>query len=192
LNIFQFFNREDNLVARDFVNLDDTSTAEVIYTVSQVPLSSTMEVESGIGVLGYNSTSRQWVVIWASKPISGTASPLPSANRKEAGGYNGGNILGSRGPVLVIRNTTVDGKAHLRLWRWNKEKGQGALKGEGEPLKMVPAGGGADVDAVFDADLDANVADLDDDGIYEVVLDNLASVQIWKWDGTHFVLRGDR
>lgn len=193
LNIFQFFPTNYTLVARDLVNLDGAGTDEVIYTISETRLTITQEVQSGIGVLSYNANARQWVPIWGSKPISGTASPLPSANRKEAGGYNGGNILGISGPpVLVVRTTTLDGKAHLRLWRWNTLKGEGTLKGAGEPLKMAQAGGTSDTDAVFDADLDAIVADIDDDGIYEVILDNVASVQVWTWDGTRFVLRGDR
>jgi hypothetical protein len=193
LNILRFFSRSDTLVARDLVSLDGAGTDEVIYLVSSVRQTITSEVDSAIGVLGYNSTNRAWTPIWASRSISGTASPLPAANRKEAGGYNGGDILRSGSPVLVLRTTTLDGKAHLRLWSWNKDKGeQGELKGVGEPLKMVPAGGGADVEASFEADLDANVADINDDGIYEVILDNLASVQVWKWDGARFVLRGDR
>ncbi len=187
LNIFQFFSPNDTLVARDPVNLDGTGADEVLYTIAgrQSFITDTTEIRSGIGVLTYDATYRQWIPIWASPPLSGTTSPLPSANRKEAGGYNGGNLLGNGEAVMLARTTTLDGKAHLYLWRWNKEKG------EGEPLKMAAPGGAGDADALFDADLDANVADVDDDGIYEVVLDNVAGVQIWKWDGTRFVLRGD-
>ncbi|MDQ3703772.1 MAG: hypothetical protein M3437_00855, partial [Chloroflexota bacterium] len=54
-------------------------------------------------------------------------------------------------------------------------------------LRMVPVGGGAEQNAAFTADLDLNVADLDDDGIYEVVADNVAGVQVWKWDGQKYV-----
>lgn len=186
LNIFQFFATDDTLVARDFINLDGVGTDEILMTISGVRRIITDEVNSGIGVLTYDTTYREWVPLWSPGPITGTTSPLPSANRKEAGGYNGGNLLGSAEPVLVARTTTVDGKAHLYLWRWNKESREGA------PLKMTAPGGAGDVDAIFDADLDANVADIDDDGIYEVVLDNVAGVQVWKWDGTRFVLRGER
>ncbi len=186
LNIFQFYSGDFNLVSRDVVNLDGTGPDEVLFTAAGIRHVITDEVRSGIAVLSYDPVYREWSPLWASEPISGTASPLPSTNRKEAGGYNAGNILGNIGPVLVARTTTVDGKAHLYLWRWNNDKKVG------ERLKMASAAGAPDTDAVFDADLDVNVADLDDDGIYEVVVDNLASVQVWRWDGTHFAPGGNR
>ena len=187
LNIFEFFSPNDTLVTRDFINLDGEGTDEVLYTIAGRPSVITgTEVQSGIGVLIYDATAQRWDPVWASPPLSGTTSPLPSANRKEAGGYNGGILLSNTGPVLVVRSTTSDGKAHLQLWRWN------STTKEGEALKMVPPEGGSERDAVFDADLDVNIVDINDDGIYEVVLDNLIGVQIWTWDGTRFVLRGDR
>lgn len=88
--------------------------------------------------------------------------------------------------MLVARTTTKDSRAHLFLWRWD------AARKQGVPLKMLPAGGGAEKDAGFDADLDINVIDLDGDGIYEVVADNIAGVQVWKWDGSRYVPQGGR
>jgi hypothetical protein len=82
---------------------------------------------------------------------------------------------------LALRTTTIDGAAHLQLLRWNKETSTG------EPLRMVPAGGGPEQDAIFDADLDVNVADLDDDLKWEVIADNVSGVQIWRWDGSKYV-----
>ncbi len=185
LNVFQFFPPNDTLVSRDLLDLDGAGTGEVFFTISGSRFPITAEVQSGLGVLSYDATYREWVPLWATPPLTGTASPLPAANRKEAGGYNGGNILGNVGPILAARTTSVDGRAYLYLWRWDK-----AAK-EGKPLKMALDAGG-EKDAVFSADLDANLADLDDDGVYEVVLDNLASVQIWRWDGARFVPRGGR
>jgi hypothetical protein len=52
---------------------------------------------------------------------------------------------------------------------------------------MVPVGGGPEQDAIFDADLDVNVADLDDDLKWEVIADNESGVQIWRWDGSKYV-----
>lgn len=188
LNIYRFFSPSAVLVSRDLVDLDGKDTGEILYTITEGAVSITEELRSGIAVLTYDSVYRQWIPVWASPPITGAISPLPSANRSAAGGYNGGKILGSSGPpILVARTTTRDGKAHLQLWRWDVEKQ------EGVPLKMRKPNGG-DVDVIFEAELDANVADIDDDGIYEVVLDNLAAVQVWTWDGAAqvFVLKGDR
>ena len=90
-------------------------------------------------------------------------------------------MLGTGESVFALRTTTLDGKAHLELFKWNKTTHAGEL------LKMVPAGGGAEQDALFDADLDINMADLNDDGVYEVVADNVTGVQVWSWGWLQYV-----
>jgi hypothetical protein len=181
LNIFDFFSSQGTLVKRDTLNLDAKDAPEVLFTVVGPSAVITGESESILGVLLYDSVYREWNFIWQSTPITGTASPLPAANRSFAGGYNGGDILRTGSPVLAMRTTTLDGKAHLHLWKWN------AAEKSASYLRMVSAGGGAERDAIFDAELDLNVIDLNNDGIYEVVADNLSGVQVWKWDGSKFV-----
>lgn len=181
LNIFNFYTSGDTLVKKDVLQLDGQGIEEVVYTVTGPSQTITNEFHSAIGVLAYDPLYREWDLIWSSDAINGRASPLPAANR--VGGYNAGDLLRTGAPILVLRTTTVlDGRAHLHLWRWN------AQSRRAEPIKMLPAGGGEPRDAAFDADLDVNIVDLNDDGVYEVVADNATSVWIWEWDGSRFVL----
>jgi hypothetical protein len=176
LTIRDFYNPDDSLVKRDFLDLNGDSKAEVLFTISGNRVSITEEVQSRMAVLTYDEIYREWNLTWFSGPITGTAHPLPSANRSGAGGYNGGNILGTGSAILAARTTTtLDGRAHLYLFRWDQ------AAGTGQPLKMAGESG-AESDAVFTADLDLNLADIDDDGIYEVIADNVAGVQVWRWD----------
>ena len=130
----------------------------------------TGENHSDLGVLDYDPRYREWKLGWntSAHTVLGLAGPLPAANRSD--GYNGGDLL---------RTTTVDGRAHLHMWRWD------AGKQSADPLKMVPAGGGPEREE-FEADLDVTVTDLNNDGIYEVVADNLSGAQVWKWDGSKY------
>src|SRR5205823_3651227 len=103
-----------------------------------------------------------------------------------ADGYNGGKLLRTNDPILLLRTTTLNSHAHLYMWRWD------AASHKGERLKMVPVGGGSERNTDFEADLDVTVADLDGDGIYEVVADNVSGVQTWKWDGSKYAPEGKR
>jgi hypothetical protein len=181
LNMYQFYATNNILVRRDFVQLDGGGANEVLYTLTGPDPVITGEFRSNINVLTYDPTYREWSATWASDPISGTATPLLSAAQSELGGLNGGDLLRTGAPIFIIRTTTADNRAHLHLYRWD------AAGKKADPLKMVPVGGGAEQNAAFAADLDLNVADLDDDGIHEVVADNVAGVQVWKWDGQKFV-----
>jgi len=176
LTIRNFYSPDDSLVKRDFLDLDGDSKSEVFFTISGNRVPITQEVQSRMAVLTYDDVYREWDLAWFSGPITGTAHPLPAANRSGAGGYNGGNILGIGGAILAARTTTtLDGRANLYLFRWDQASRKGV------PLKMAGENG-AERDAVFTADLDLNLADIDDDGIYEVVADNVSGVQIWRWD----------
>lgn len=181
LNIYQFYTTNNILVRRDSVQLDGSGADEVLYTLTGPDPVITGEFRSNINVLTYDATYREWTATWASEPVSGTATPLLSVAQSELGGLNGRDLLRTGTPTLMVRTTTADNKAHLYLYRWD------AAGKKADPLRMVPVGGGAEQNAGFSADLDLNVADLDDDGIYEVVADNAAGVQVWKWDGEKFV-----
>lgn len=183
LNVFNYFPETGTLVKRDTLQLDTaTEPDEVMITVTSPQEEITGTFSSAIAVLTYDSVYREWDVRWSSTSITGTASPLPGANR--AGGVNGGDLLRTGTPILLLRTTTEDNRAHLAMWRWNTGTGNGDF------LKMLPIDGELEREAVFDADLDVNVADINDDGVYEVVADNLAGVQVWKWDGSRYVPEG--
>jgi len=175
-----------NIVAkRDFMPLDGGPVDNALVTLTSdrfdISLPITQDSSSGIVVLTYDPVYREWAPTWASEPISGTARPLPAAN--QPGGTNGGDLLRDGSHILEIRTTTVDGKAHLELFRYDSKTHKATL------LKMVPQAGAPEKDAIFDADLDVTVADLDDDGVYEVVADNVAGVNTWRWDGSKFIPR---
>ncbi|MDQ3931109.1 MAG: hypothetical protein M3328_18430 [Chloroflexota bacterium] len=175
LNALRFVRGFDTLVKRDLVQLDGGGPEESIFTIAGPGEVLTAEVRSTIGVLTYDQVYREWSVAWQSTPVSGTASPLPAVTLGPGLGYNGGDLLRTGAPVFVLRTTTQDGRAHLYLYSWDRDKRTA------QPVKML-APGGSTGDAAFDADLDVNVADLDDDGVYEVVADNVAGVQVWRWD----------
>jgi hypothetical protein len=186
LGIFGFFTGDNALVKRDVIQLDGAGTTQVLFTDTGPTNAITTEQTSEIGVGTYDPVFREWNVTWRSERVPGMGSPLPAATSGQVDGFNGGNLLGTGVPVLVVRSTTRDGKAHLFLWQWNRQKH------EGELLRMAPANGGAEQNAAFDADLDLNVADLDGDGKYEVAADNVGGVQIWKWDGSKYVVEAGR
>jgi hypothetical protein len=181
LNIYQFYQTNNILVRRDFVQLDGNGADEVLYTLTGPDPVITGEFRSNLNVLTYDATYREWTYTGSSEPVSGTAIPLLSVAQSEIGGLNGRDLLRTGTPTLMLRTTTADNRAHLYLYHWD------ASGKRADPLRMVPVGGGAEQNAAFSADLDLNVADLDDDGIYEVVADNVAGVQVWKWDGQKFL-----
>jgi hypothetical protein len=181
LDMYRFFPGNSILVRRDLMQLDGTGPNEVLYSLTAPDPVVTTEFRSNINVLTYDPIYREWLPLWSSDPVSGTATPLLSAAQAELGGTNGGDLLRTGAPIFILRTTTVDSRAHLFLYRWD------AAGSKADPLKMVPVGGEAEQDAAFTADLDLNVADLDDDGVYEVVADNVAGVQVWKWDGQKYI-----
>src|SRR5687768_8574867 len=96
LQLLAFINSEDDLVKRDLLDLNgDGKLHEVLFTISGNRVPITAEVTSRVAVLTYDDVYRTWSLPWYSAPITGTAHPLPAANRSGAGGYNGGNILGT-------------------------------------------------------------------------------------------------
>jgi len=188
LNVFEIVPSGNVVAKRDFLPLDGGQVPNVLVTMTSdrydIALPITQESASGLAVMTYDPQYRQWNPTWVSDPISGTARPLPASN--QPGGTNGGDLLHDGSHVLELRTTTVDGAAHLQLFRYDSKAHQATV------LKMVPAAGAPEKDAVFDADLDVNVTDLNDDGVYEVVADNVAGVKTWSWDGSKYVPRGTR
>jgi|GEM_PF-3462859 len=184
LDIFTIVPVIGTLVKRDQINLVDGGADEVLFTVSSPAETITSEATSAIGVMVYDSQYWEWDAIWSSPVISGTASPLLNVNQSGIGGLNGGDLLRTGSPILLARTTMKDGRARLYMWRWDRDKRSAS------PVRMTPVGGGAEQDAMFEAELDVNLADLNDDGVYEVVADNSAGVQVWKWDGAKYAPEG--
>ncbi|HST04556.1 MAG TPA: hypothetical protein VLQ48_07460 [Chloroflexia bacterium] len=189
LQVFGFTSPGNLIIKRDRLPLDDGAVNNVLMTLTEARLGQTRpiteEVNSVLNVVTYNDKYFEWDLTWQSDPISGVARLLPAVpppgSHGAIGGWNGGKLLGTDDRVIALRTTTLDGAAHLELFKWNK------TTHAGEVLKMVPVGGGAEKDAIFDADLDINMADLNEDGVYEVVADNVAGVQVWSWDGSKYV-----
>ena len=178
-----------NLIARsDILQIDGEGTEEGLLTITESRLGLTRplteEVASALGVATYDPVYREWVLTWQSGALPGVARPLPDVEMP--GGYNGGDLLRDGSTILALRTTTLDGKAHLFIYRYDRQARSAS------PLKMVPTEGSAETDSHFEADLDVNMADLDDDGVYEVVVDNVAGVLTWRWDGSRFVPREAR
>jgi hypothetical protein len=185
---FDFVLPGDVLVRSDVQQLDGEGVEEGLITLTESRLGVTKplteEVVSALGVATYDPVYREWNLTWQSDSLPGVARPLPDA--KQLGGYNGGDLLRTGSPILALRTTTLDGKAHLFLYRYDKQTRTAS------PLKVVPTPGAAEQDSHFEADLDVSMADLDDDGVYEVIADNVAGVQTWRWDGSKFVPREAR
>jgi len=188
LNVFDIAPPGNIAIKRDILPLDGHQPDNVLvtFTGARMDPSTPLTDENGsaIGVMTYDSVYRDWNLTWQSDPISGTARPLPASD--QFGGTNGGELLRDGSPILMLRTTTIDGAAHLELFRYDRKAHRAS------PLKMVPELGAAEKDAVFTADLDVTVADLDDDGIYEVVADNVPGVKTWHWDGSKYVPRETR
>lgn len=185
LNIYEFFSSANTLVRNDLLQVSGAGPGLALYTLTGSTAVLTSENKSNINVLLYDPTYREWNLTWASQPVSGTASPVLSTNQRDIGGLNGGDLLHTGAPVFILRTTTNDGRAHMQLFRWNAQAKKGEL------LKLVPTADGTELDT-FDADLDLNVADLNDDGVYEVVGDNSNGVQVWKWDGQKYTPQEQR
>lgn len=188
LNIFGIVTPGNLAVKRDILPLDGNNPPNVLVTIAGARLGVstplTTENTSALGVMTYDPVFREWNLSWQSDPISGTARPLAASN--QFGGTNGGDLLRDGSPILELRTTTLDGMAHLQLLRYDRNTHKAI------PLKMVPSTGAPEKDALFDGELDVTVADLDDDGIYEVVADNVSGVQAWRWDGSRYIPRETR
>lgn len=176
------------LVKSDLLQLDGEGVEEGLLTITEsrlgVTKALTEEVTSAFGVVTYDPVYREWVLGWQSDALPGVARPLPDIELP--GGFNGGDLLRDGSAILALRTTTLDGKAHLYVYKYDRQARSAA------PLKVVPTEGAAEEDAHFEADLDVTMADLDDDGVYEVIADNVAGVQTWRWDGSRFVPREAR
>ncbi len=120
LNTFQYVPSGKSLVKRDRVQLDapgaDAGEDEILLTITGPSETITDAVDSRIGVLSYDSVYRQWDLGWSSEVVSGTATPLLNIGQKDIGGVNGGDLLRTGDPILVVRTTMDDGSARLHMW----------------------------------------------------------------------------
>jgi hypothetical protein len=144
---------------------------------------SLTDTHAALLVVGWDSTKNNWHILYQTpeNAVPGRAVVLPAAAQ-------GRNLLGASPalPVLQLRTesaapaTPSQITVTLRLYAWK----DGTVK----PLTMQPAGAAAG-DAVFSGSGDVRLLDIDNDGRAEVIVDDGAKTQIWKWDGNNFVPR---
>ena len=55
--------------------------------------------------------------------------------------------------------------------------------------EYLPPGTNSSSNAVFTGAVDAQLLDIDNDGVAEVLVDDAGKTTIWKWDGARFAPR---
>ncbi len=142
---------------------------------------------SSLRVLRYDKGD--WTVLWQPQPdVPGQAIALPETRGTSPDRYQAGDLLRTGQPILLLRTQqagptpTDPPTVTLHLWAWT---GDTAI-----PLQMATADGKVR-DAVFTGTSDVQTADLDDDGVIEVIVDSGPTTTIYRWDAaqTHFVVR---
>ena len=194
LNPFDFLPLGGQLVKQAPVSLRGDTPLERLLTVSYLQTETTTQGQvvtptvSLLIAVGFDSSAQDWSPLWQTVPIVGTAQILPDTSGPAEGSrtYQGGDLLRTGQPILLLRTTEAGAtpgglpSVSLRLWAWT---GQGTV-----PLRMVGPDG-QDHDAVFTGSSDVQTADLDDDGVIEILVDNGPSTTVYRWDKTHFVVR---
>jgi hypothetical protein len=144
---------------------------------------------STLKVLRYTKSSGEWQVLWQPQPdVPGQAIALPETRGISPDRYQAGDLLRTGQPILLLRTqepgATPDAPpvVSLRLWAWT---GDTAV-----PLQMTTPDG-KQQPAVFTGTSDAQTADLDDDGVIEIIVDSGPTATIYRWDAaqTRFVVR---
>ncbi len=194
LNIFDFVPEDGALVSESILNVGGDATNEVLLTANvtrpqTTTLGTTITPTVGaLAVLRYDATNSRWHVQWetGAASVPGAATELPDTFPGSSRRYQAGDLLRTGQPILLLR--TVDPPApprllpavHLRLWAWT---GDAAV-----PVQMAgPDGNPGPADFVGSSDV--QLADLDDDGVMEVIVDSGAHTTVYRWDKDRFVVR---
>jgi hypothetical protein len=145
-----------------------------------------------MAVLRYNREQGEWLVQWetGAAALPGMIQGLPETQGDTTRRYQGGDLLRTGQPILLLRTYeapkapgpegTPPPTIHLRLWAWT---GDTAV-----PLRLTGPDGAAG-EAHFSATSDVQTADLDDDGVIEVIVDSGAASTIYRWDKDHFAVQ---
>jgi hypothetical protein len=182
----------ERLVKKSILDLGGGDPKEVLLTISsqQTQTNTVGVVEtttvSSLAVLRYDPAGSEWKTQWQSTPVPGMASVLPDTIGETNRIYQGGDLLRTGQPILLLRTyepatKTIPGAEHLHLWAWT---GDTAV-----PVRMIAAGEASERDADFSGTSDVQTADLDDDGVIEIIADSGAHTDIYRWDKTHFVVQ---
>jgi hypothetical protein len=144
---------------------------------------------STLVALRYDKSSGEWRVLWQPEPdVPGQAIALPETRGPGADRYQAGDLLRTGQPILLLRTqepgATPDAPptVTLRLWVWT---------GDTATALQMTTPDGKQQDAVFTGTSDVQTADLDDDGVIEVIVDSGPASTIYRWDAaqTRFVVR---
>ena len=194
LNVFDLLPGGGTLVKESVLNLGGDETNEVLLAadVTRALTNTAGVVETTtigtMAVLRYSRDDGAWLVQWetGSTALPGRIQGLPETQGDGTRRYQAGDLLRTGQPILLLRTyeapqaPDAPPTIHLRLWAWT---GDTAV-----PLRMTGADGAAG-EAHFIASSDVQTADLDDDGVIEIIVDSAAHTDIYRWDKTHFVIR---
>jgi hypothetical protein len=194
LDVFGILPEEALLAKVSRIKLTSDATDNVLLTASLTrPQTNTLGlVETTtvglLAVLRYDEASSTWKDLWESaRPgTPGQAEALPDMQGDGSTRYQGGDLLRTGQPILLLRTYEAPKVpatlpvVHLRLWAWT---GASAV-----PLRMTDATG-ADREADFTGASDVQTADLDDDGVIEIIVDSGPTTTIYRWDKDRFVVR---
>lgn len=185
---FDFVPDDAELVKESVTDLGGGDPREALLTMSiSTPETDTTgtvvtATVSTLKVLRYDKSSGEWKVIWQPQPdVPGQAIALPETRGINPDRYQAGDLLRTGQPILLLRTqapgATPDAPpiVSLRLWAWT---GDTAV-----PLQMTTPDG-QQQDAVFTGTSDAQTADLDDDGVIEIIVDSGPSATVYRWDAT--------
>jgi hypothetical protein len=195
LHPFDFVPDGGELVKESVTDLGGGDPLEAMLTMSitgpQTDTTGTVVTTtvSTLEVLRYDKSSGEWKILWEPNPaVSGQAIALPDIRGTSADRYQAGDLLRTGQPILLLRTQAAGATpaapptVTLRLWAWT---GDTAV-----PLRMTTSDG-QQQEAVFTGTSDVQTADLDDDGVIEVIVDSGPATTIYRWDAaqTRFVVR---
>ena len=194
LNVFDLLPGGGTLVKQSVLNLRGDETNEVLLAadVTRAQTNTVGVVETTtigtMAVLNYSREQGEWLVQWQTEAASppGAVQALPDTLGDATRRYQGGDLLRTGQPIFLLRTyeapTAPDAPPtiHLRLWAWTGDTAA--------PLRMTGADGTTG-EAHFTATSDVQTADLDDDGVIEVIVDSGPASTIYRWETDRFVVR---
>jgi hypothetical protein len=195
---FDFVPEGGELVKESVTELGGGDPREALLTMSiSTPETDTTgtvitPTVSTLKVLRYDKGSGEWKLLWQPQPdVPGQAIALPETRGSGSDRYQAGDLLRTGQPILLLRTqepgATPDAPptVTLRLWVWT---------GDTAVALQMTTPDGKQQEAAFTGTSDVQTADLDDDGVIEVIVDSGPTSTIYRWDAaqTRFVVRDQK